>query len=279
MTQKGPGGSGRNEEAIDLAEKEFGEQSLALFIDFENLALGVREAKYKKLEIHLVLERLVEKGKLVVNRAYADWGRYADYKREFHEAAIELIEVPQRSIGGKNSADIRLVVDALDMCHLKSHIDAFAIASGDSDFSPLVSKLKENAKYVIGIGVKNSTSELLVENCDEFIFYEDLIRREEKKGPAKVPERLQALPKKKAEAYALLIDAIQALVRENKEVLWGSMIKETMKRKRPSFDESYHGYSAFSKLLEDAERDKLVQLKRDDKSGGYIITAFADDLL
>jgi uncharacterized protein (TIGR00288 family) len=255
------------------------ERTLALFIDFENLALGVREAKFKKFDIHLVLERLVEKGKIIAKRAYADWERYSEYKRSLHEAAIELIEVPQRHIGGKNSADIRLVVDAMDLCYAKAHLDAFVILSGDSDFSPLVSKLRENNKYVIGLGVKQSTSDLLVDNCDEFIFYDDLARREEKRGPEKgLPPRLQSLPKKKAEAFFFLIDAIQALIRENKDVLWGSMIKETIKRKRPSFDETYHGYSTFSKLLEDAEREKLVQLKRDDRSGGYIVTAFADDI-
>lgn len=256
------------------------DKNLAVFIDFENLALGVREAKFKRFEINIVLERLLEKGKIIVKRAYADWERYSDYKRALHEAAIELIEVPQRSIGGKNSADIRLVVDAMDLCYSKEHVDAFVILSGDSDFSPLVSKLKENAKYVIGLGVKNSTSDLLVDNCDEFIFYEDLIRREEKKlDKDKIPPRLQALPKKKAEAFAYLIDGIQSLIRENKETLWGSQIKEAIKRKRPSFDETYHGYSSFSKLLEDAEKEKLVQLKRDEKSGGYIVTAVADDLV
>ncbi len=256
-----------------------GERTLALFMDFENIALGVREAKLKRFDIHLVLERLLEKGKIIVKRAYADWERYSEYKRALHEAAIELIEVPQRSIGGKNSADIRLVVDAMDLCYSKEHIDAFVILSGDSDFSPLVSKLKENNKHVIGVGVKHSTSDLLVDNCDEFIFYEDLARTEEKKiDKDRIPPRLQHLPKKKLEAFLYLIDAIQALVRENKEVLWGSMIKEAIKRKRPSFDETYHGYSTFSKLLEDAEKEKLVQLKRDEKSGGYIVTAFADDL-
>ena len=256
------------------------EKNLAMFVDFENLALGVREAKFKRFEIQIVLERLLEKGKIIVKRAYADWERYSEYKRGLHEAAIELIEVPQRSIGGKNSADIRLVVDAMDLCYSKEHIDAFVILSGDSDFSPLVSKLRENDKYVIGLGVKNSTSDLLVDNCDEFIFYEDLMRREEKKiDKEKVPSRLHNLPKKKLEAFTHIIDAIEALVRENKEVLWGSMIKEAIKRKRPSFDETYYGYSTFSKLLEDAEKEKIVQLKRDEKSGGYIVIAFADDLL
>ena len=254
------------------------ERNLSVFMDFENLALGVREAKFKKFDIDLVFQRLVEKGKIIFKRAYADWERYSEYKRALHEAAIELIEVPQRSIGGKNSADIRLVVDAMDLCYAKEHVDAFVICSGDSDFSPLVSKLRENNKYVIGLGVKQSTSDLLVENCDEFIFYDDLARREEKRGSVeKLPPRLAQLPEKKAKAFMYLLDGIHALVRENKDVLWGSMLKQTIKRKRPQFDETFHGYPTFSGLLEDAEKQKLIQLRKDEKSGGYIVTAFAED--
>jgi uncharacterized protein (TIGR00288 family) len=243
------------------------ETRIGLFIDFENIAIGVRDAHYRKFDINLVLERLLEKGKLLVKRAYADWSRYADYKRSFHEAAIELVEVPQKSIGGKNSADIRLVVDAMDMSFQKEHINCFVVASGDSDFSPLVSKLKENDKYVIGLGVKNSTSDLLIENCDEFIFYEDLVRGQQQPAMpqiAGVPEKLQ-------EAFALLVDSILALQRENKEILWGSMVKETMKRKKPSFNETYYGFRTFSHLLEDAQKRGLVSLRRDQKSGSYIV--------
>jgi len=247
------------------------ERKLALFIDFENIARGVKEAQYKGFEIKLVLERLVEKGKVMVKRAYADWNRYAEYKRPFHEAAIELIDVPQSRYSGKNSADIRMVVDAMDLCQAKDHIDTFALVSGDSDFSPLVSKLRENDRYVIGLGVKSSSSELLVANCDEFIFYEDLIRE------AKKTHLLRGLPEKKAEAFAQLIEAIQALQRENKEVLWGSMVKQTMIRKNPAFNESYYGYSTFSKLLEDASKHKVVSLERDAKSGTYIITSLAEE--
>jgi len=247
------------------------ERKLALFIDFENIARGVKEAQYKGFEIKLVLERLVEKGKVMVKRAYADWNRYAEYKRPFHEAAIELIDVPQSRYSGKNSADIRMVVDAMDLCQAKDHIDTFALVSGDSDFSPLVSKLRENDRYVIGLGVKSSSSELLVANCDEFIFYEDLIRE------AKKTHLLRGLPEKKAEAFAQLIEAIQALQRENKEVLWGSMVKQTMIRKNPAFNESYYGYSTFSKLLEDAAKHKVVSLERDAKSGTYIIAALAEE--
>jgi uncharacterized protein (TIGR00288 family) len=204
-----------------------GERKLALFIDFENIARGAKEAQYQAFEIRLVLERLVEKGKIIVRRAYADWSRFLEYKRPFHEAAIELIDVPQSRYSGKNSADIRMVVDALDLAYGKTHIDSFALVSGDSDFSPLVSKLRENDRYVIGLGVKSSSSDLLVSNCDEFIFYEDLIR-EARRTPS-----LRGLPDKKAEAMAQLIDAIQALQRENKETLWGSMVKQTMIARTP----------------------------------------------
>jgi uncharacterized LabA/DUF88 family protein len=249
-----------------LALNSQDEQRLALFIDFENIAIGVRDAHYRKFDVNLVLERLLDKGKLLVKKAYADWSRYSDYKRSFHEAAIELIEVPQKSVGGKNSADIRLVVDAMDMSFQKEHINCFVVASGDSDFSPLVSKLKENNKYVIGLGVKNSTSDLLIENCDEFIFYEDLVRGQQRPLPviANVSEKVQ-------ECFALLVDSILALQRENKEILWGSMVKETMKRKKPSFNETYYGFRTFSHLLEDAQRRGIVQLRRDQKSGSYIV--------
>jgi uncharacterized LabA/DUF88 family protein len=250
-----------------LAVSAQDEQRLALFIDFENIAIGVRDAHYRKFDINLVLERLLDKGKLLSKKAYADWSRYSDYKRSFHEAAIELIEVPQKSVGGKNSADIRLVVDAMDMSFQKEHINCFVICSGDSDFSPLVSKLKENNKYVIGLGVKNSTSELLIENCDEFIFYEDLVRVQQRPMPVltgAVPEKLQ-------DCFNLLVDSVSALQRENKELLWGSMVKETMKRKKPSFNETYYGFRSFSHLLEDAQRRGIVTLRRDQKSGSYII--------
>jgi len=243
------------------------EAKLALFIDFENIALGVREAKYKMFEINKVLERLVEKGKIVFKKAYADWDSYAQYKRPFHEAAIELVYIPRKAYSGKNIADIRMVVDAMDLASSKGHIDMFVIASGDSDFSPLVSKLKENDKYVIGVGVKNSSSELLIDNCDEFIFYEDLVRETVR------PKRAQMrdLPKQQAEAFDLLADAVAALQREDKEIIWGSMVKQTIKRKHPQFNENYHGYSSFSKLLEDAEKHKLIGLKKDARSGTYIV--------
>jgi uncharacterized LabA/DUF88 family protein len=250
-----------------LADSAQDEQRLALFIDFENIAIGVRDAHYRKFNVNLVLERLLDKGKLLSKKAYADWSRYSDYKRAFHEAAIELIEVPQKSVGGKNSADIRLVVDAMDMSFQKEHIDCFVVCSGDSDFSPLVSKLKENNKYVIGLGVKNSTSDLLIENCDEFIFYEDIVRVQERPRPA----ISRNLPVKLQDCFGLLSDSVLALQRENKEILWGSMVKETMKRKKPSFNEGYYGFRTFSHLLEDAQRRGIVKLRRDQRSGSYII--------
>jgi uncharacterized protein (TIGR00288 family) len=251
------------------SNRRMSESKIALFIDFENIAIGVMDAKYKKFEIALVLERLLEKGKIVVKKAYSDWDKFPDYKRELHEAAIELIEIPARSYSGKNSADIRLAVDAIDLCYSKEHIDLFVILSGDSDFSPLVSKLKENDKSVIGCGVKNSSSSLLIDNCDEFIFYEDLVR-----GVQKAP----AVPfqdKKKGEVFKLLIDSIKALMRENKEILWGSMVKQTMQRKKPTFNEEYYGYNTFSDLLEDAQTNNIIKIKKDVKSGSYVITGFA----
>lgn len=244
-------------------------EEIALYVDFENLAHGFDRGKEGSFDISRVLARLVEKGKVVMKRAYCDWSRYAKYKRELHEAGIELVEVPRRSMTGKNSADIRLVVDAMDLCYGKAHIGTFVIASGDSDFSPLVSKLKENGKHVIGLGVKNSTSDLLVASCDEFIFYEDL-----ETGESEKPVLGHDIPKEKREAFDLLFESIDAHMRDNLDILWSSIVKETMKRKRPSFSERAHGYKSFSDLLEDAQRRGFVQLKRDERSGSYIITSF-----
>lgn len=244
------------------------EQRLALFIDIDNVVIGLRDTGHAKFDVKLLVSRLLEKGKIVIKRAYADWSRYAEYKRAFHESAFELIEIPQHRMTGKNSADIRMVVDAMDLASNKDHINVFVIGSGDSDFSPLVSKLKENNKQVLGFGVKGSTSELLIENCDEFLYYEDLVR-EKSKVPA-----LAGVSEKTAEVFSLLIDSMLALKRENKEVLWGSMVKQTMQRKNPSFNESYYGYRAFSDLLEAAEKQKLIVLKRDTKSGSYIVGGF-----
>jgi uncharacterized protein (TIGR00288 family) len=251
------------------------ERNLAVFVDLENLAMGFQNQRKAKFEIQKVLERLVEKGKLIVKKAYADWSRYQAYTAPFHEAAIELIEIPKRSQTGKNSADIRLVVDAMDLAWSKSHVDTFVIVSGDSDFSPLVSKLKENGKHVIGLGMKGSTSELLRDNCDEFIYYEDLERQEQ--DDQQMATQLDAsLPERQRELYTLLIDACNALRRENHEVLYASMIKDTMKRKKPSFDESYYGYRSFTHLLEDADNIGVVDIERSPKSGTYMVTRFGE---
>ena len=260
--------------------------SMALFCDFENVALGVRDAKYEKFDIKLVLERLLLKGSIVVKKAYCDWARYKDFKAPMHEAAFELIEIPHVRQSGKNSADIRMVVDALDLCYTKSHVDTFVIISGDSDFSPLVSKLRENNKLVIGVGVKKSTSDLLIANCDEFIYYDDLVREEETKQRAakKRPAKPKATPKKaggepaetedrQQEAIDLALETVEALVAERGagEPIWGSMVKQALKRRKPGFSESYYGFKSFSELLEEAQARKLLELQRDEKSGGYIV--------
>jgi len=249
-----------------------GARSLAVFIDFENLALGF-PGRRDRFDITRVLERMVEKGKIVVKKAYADWNRFVDYTKSLHEAAIELIEIPRRAQTGKNSADIRLCVDAMDLAYSKEHIDTFAIVSGDSDFSPLVSKLKELGKHVIGLGMQDSTSDLLRDNCDEFIYYEDLGQKQ-----TLAPALPATFPEAKRKLYALLLDSLLALRRENKEVLWSSMVKDTMKRKKPSFNETYYGYKTFSELLEDAQREGLVELDTDKRSRTYVVTRFGDEM-
>ena len=320
-------------------------KNLALFCDFENVALGVRDARYAQFDIKRVLERLLLKGSIVVKKAYCDWERYKEFKGGMHEAAFELIEIPHVRMSGKNSADIRMVVDALDLCYTKAHVDTFVIISGDSDFSPLVSKLRENNKTVIGVGVKQSTSDLLMSNCDEFIFYDDLVREDKnkqkrtrrrtpakvadgaakaadgstkssdgvgkstestskaadagvktvdgttKKSTRKLSERLSERPDerpderapdrgdeptdedKRQDALDLLLETVEALIAERgeEEKIWGSMVKQTLKRRKPGFNESYYGYRAFSDLLEDARDRGLLTLERDEKSGGYII--------
>jgi len=242
------------------------ERTIAVFIDFENLAIGFQRRR-DDFQIGRILERLLEKGKIIVKKSYADWGEYSKYTKPLHEAAIELIEIPRRGMTGKNSADIRLAVDAMDLAWSKEHIDTFVIVSGDSDFSPLVSKLKENGKHVIGIGMKESTSDLLSSNCDEFIFYEDLERAAER------PTRLTSeLPQGKREVFDLLVEVIAALMRENKDPIYASMVKDTMQRKRPSFNESSHGYRTFSDLLKDAEEQGVIKLRRDKKAGwSYVV--------
>jgi len=240
--------------------------TIGVFFDIENLAIGVREVRYGQFDVNLVLDRLLEKGNVVVKKAYADWGKLASYKRSFHEAAVELIDIPASKLTGKNSADIKMVVDAMEISYTKPHINAFALVSGDSDFSPLVSKLRESGKHIVGLGVKKSTSHLLIDNCDEFIFYDDLILRPEK--PTRKP--MAKLAKKKREAFSQLLDSVHALMRENKE-LHGSLVKDTMKRKQPQFNEEYHGYTSFSRLLEDAQKNDLIKLRKDARSGTYVI--------
>ncbi len=260
--------------------------NMALFCDFENVALGVRDAKFAQFDIKKVLERLLLKGSIVVKKAYCDWDRYKEFKATMHEAAFELIEIPHVRQSGKNSADIRMVVDALDLCYTKAHMDTFVIISGDSDFSPLVSKLRENNKYVIGIGVKSSTSDLLSANCDEFIFYDDLVReqeaklkRAEKNAPAKAvagKTKVQAAKgedDKRQEALDFIVETVEALIAErgSDEKIWGSMVKTTLQRRKPGFTESSFGYRSFKELVEDAQRLKLLMVVRDEKSGQYTI--------
>ena len=271
-------------------------RNMALFCDFENIALGVRDARYEKFDINRVLERLLLKGSIVVKKAYCDWDRYKEFKSVMHGASFELIEIPHLRQSGKNSADIRMVVDALDLCYTKLHVDTFVIISGDSDFSPLVSKLRENAKTVIGIGVKNSTSDLLIANCDEFIYYDDLVREDEakkrrvkksadrvpkgepkKEGDAKKGDKAEKAGKsaeeRKQEALELVLETVEALGKERgeEEKIWGSMVKQALKRRNPGFSESYYGFRAFSDLLEEAKKRGLLELIRDEKSGGYVI--------
>ena len=260
-------------------------RSMALFCDFENVALGVRDANYAQFDISKVLERLLLKGNIVVKKAYCDWSRYQEFKTAMHEASFELIEIPHVRLSGKNSADIRLVVDALDLCYTKGHVDTFVIISGDSDFSPLVSKLRENDKTVIGVGVKNSTSDLLIANCDEFIYYDDLVRQRppRARAPRRPSRAAEAAPKvaatpagdKQTEAFDLLVKTYEALLEERGEGerIWGSMIKQALRRRKPGFSESYYGFRSFNQLLEEAQTRGILELERDDKSGGYVVKA------
>jgi uncharacterized protein (TIGR00288 family) len=263
-------------------------RSMALFCDFENVALGVQDAKCAAFDIQKVLERLLLKGNIVVKKAYCDWERYKKFKAPMHEAAFELIEIPHVRQSGKNSADIRMVVDALDLCYTKAHVDTFVIISGDSDFSPLVSKLRENDKVVIGVGVKNSTSNLLTSNCDEFIYYDDLVRESETKGKARrkrsttktksmaASDDTEAL---KQEGIDMVMATVEDLFKERgeEEKVWGSMVKQTLKRRQPGFSEGYHGFRSFGQLLDEAQARGLLELELDEKSGGYIIKSFSQD--
>jgi uncharacterized protein (TIGR00288 family) len=255
--------------------------TMAVYLDLENIALGARDANYPSFDVGKVLERLLLKGDIVVKKAYCDFERYKDFKRGLHEAAFELIEIPHVRQSGKNSADIRMVVDALDLCYTKGHVDTFVIISGDSDFSPLVSKLRENAKTVIGVGVKNSTSDLFLNNCDEFIYYDDLVRKERSRrrhsaaGPASrattpPPETKGPDP---SEALDLVVETLDAVTEERgeNEPIWGSMIKQAIKRRHPGFNERFYGFRSFNDLLADAEKRGLLTLRPDEKSGGYTV--------
>lgn len=243
------------------------ENNLALFVDFDNVALGARDAGVR-LDIHVMLQRLLEKGKIIVKRAYADWSHYKEYMSELHGEGIELIEIPRPAMTGKNSADIRLVVDAMDLCHGKSHLDTFVVVSGDSDFSPLVAKLRENNKAVIGVGVKNSTSRLLVASCDDFIFYDDLIAETTKQS-----DSLKDVPQEQRKLFDFLLNTSRGLFREGRDQLYSSLIKDTMKRKRPDFNEGNYGYSTFGDLLEDAKAHGILEVARDENAGGtWVVT-------
>src|SRR5688572_7560495 len=262
-------------------------QSMAVFCDFENVALGVRDARYDRFDIKRILERLLLKGPIVVKKAYCDWGRYSEFKASMHEAAFELIDIPHVRQSGKNSADIRMVVDALDLCYTKAHVKTFVLITGDSDFSPLVSKLRENAKQAIGVGVKNSTSDLLIANCDEFIYYDDLVRDQpqqkrttKRKRPTAVNAQGKSDEDRKQEAIDLVMETIEALFAErgSEEKIWGSMVKQALKRQRPGFTESYYGFRSFSRLLDEAAARGLIEVEEDEKSGGVIIRSFKTEL-
>lgn len=274
---------------------------MAVYCDFENVALGVRDARYAPFDIRKILERLLLKGNVVVKKAYCDWERYKDFRRSMHESAFEMIEIPHVRQSGKNSADIRMVVDALDLCYTKSHVDTFVIISGDSDFSALVSKLRENNKVVIGVGVKKSASDLLIANCDEFIFYDDLARETEKQtrsrakrktrtkaaAPADAPEAPEAgeaatelsEDEKRQQAIDMVMETVEDLFEERgeEEKVWGSMVKQALKRRNPGFNETYHGFRTFGRLLEEAQTRGLLKLEYDEKSGGYIVRGFTHD--
>jgi uncharacterized protein (TIGR00288 family) len=250
---------------------------MAVFCDYENVAIGARDAEYSAFDITPVLERLLLKGNIVVKKAYCDWERYRDAKKAMHEGAFELIDIPHVRQSGKNSADIRMVVDALDLCYTKAHVDTFVIVSGDSDFSPLVSKLRENNKVVIGVGVKSSTSDLLRANCDEFIFFDDLVRKPRRPRRDRRDNRASKEDQRKQEGFDLVLETIEALADERGDAkIWGSMVKQTLKRTRPGFNESYYGFGSFGDLLEEMQKQKQVTLTRDQRSGGYVIEAWRE---
>ena len=246
------------------------EPRIAVFVDYENLAIGVRQMRAGKFQIDLVLRRLLEKGRIVYKRAYCDWSNYRDAVREFHGHGIELVDIPQSKASGKNSADIHMVVDALDLCYQKGHIDLFALISGDSDFSPLAGKLKENDKRVIGVGVKTSTSDLLIGSCDEFIYYDDLIRADEAKPKRRRKKAAEPEDQKLDDAGEKVVEIVRSLERDY-DTVWGSMVKQTIRRVYPSFNEVYYGASSFADLLESLQKQGYIELEFDDARGNYIV--------
>jgi uncharacterized protein (TIGR00288 family) len=248
------------------------EPLIAVFVDFENLAIGVRQMRAGKFKVEMVLKRLLEKGRIVFKRAYCDWSNYQDAMQEFHAQGVEMIDIPQSKVSGKNSADIRMVVDALDLCYSKDHIDVFALISGDSDFSPLVSKLKENDKRVIGCGVKASTSDLLIANCDEFIYYDDLIRKSRKMKASKNKTKAKD---KKQEAMDQVVEVLHS-IDQDYDPLWGSTLKQAIRRVYPGFNESYYGYGSFSDLLEDLQAKKLIELEYDESRRNFRVRVTKD---
>jgi uncharacterized protein (TIGR00288 family) len=242
------------------------EPRIAVFVDHENLAIGARNLRKGKFRIDMVLRRLLEKGRIVYKRAYGDWGKYRESVREFHKHGVELVDIPQSKVSGKNSADIHMVVDALDLCHQKAHIEIFALLSGDSDFSPLVNKLKENDKRVVGVGIKNSTSDLLIGSCDEFIYYDDLVRQKEER-----PKQSSTKPRGRADdAGEKLVEIVRSLERDY-DTVWGSMVKQTIRRVFPGFNEEYFGHARFAELLEDLRSKGLIELEYDEKRGNYVV--------
>ena len=262
-SSKEPGLAARSQDRPTLENRR-----LAVICDLESAALGMRESGVGQFDVDLVLERLLDKGKIVVKRAYADWDRHREIKRSFHQAGVELIEIPPTQHSGTSGAGIRIAVDTMELCYSKQHLDTFVLISGNGDLTPLVANLEANNKHVIGVGSSNSASKLLIDNCDEYLFYEDLRRK------AEVPPVLGDVDESRAEAFTLLVEAIQALMRENQQTLWGSVVKQAIQRKHPSFSESHHGYSTFSKMLEAAEAAGIIKLRKDQRSGSYVVTEF-----
>ena len=244
------------------------ERAIAVFVDFENVALGAEQGLKSRFELNFVLKRLLERGRIVFKRAYCDWNRFHNFTREFHLQGFELVDIPHSSVSGKNSADIRMVVDALDLCYSKTHIDTFVLLTGDSDFSPLVSKLKENDKRVVGCGVRSSTSDLLASSCDDFIIYDELVKATRR---SRRPNKEHT--DRQREVFSRLTDTVASLEAQY-DPLWGSQVKKTLKRIYPDFVESAYGYRSFSELLKDAQREGLISLE-EGEAGNFKVSSAA----